>query len=86
VATQRGVLFAYNADHLAWIKGFVAAGLRERRVGNGMSNRSIASRLPAWSKAAKNREEVVRALTRLRRRLVESAKSPTRAAHRERRP
>jgi hypothetical protein len=69
--TRHGVLFAFNARHLDWIEAFVAAGLRERRRGDGMANRSIASRLPAWVKAGKNREAVLRAIGRLRRRLVE---------------
>ena len=60
--TRHGVLYAYNAAHLDWIEAFVAAPLRERRIGDGRANRSIASRLPAWVKAAKNREEVLRAL------------------------
>lgn len=71
--TRHGVLYAYNVAHLDWIEGFVAAGLRERRIEAGMANRSIASRLPAWIKAAKNREEVLRALARLRRRLAAPA-------------
>ena len=69
--TRHGVLFAFNARHLDWIEAFVAAGLRERRRGDGMANRSIASRLPASVKAGKNREAVLRAIGRLRRRLVE---------------
>lgn len=71
--TRHGVLHAYNAAHLDWIEGFVAAGLRERRIGDGMANRSIASRLPAWVKSAKNRDDVVRALARMRRRLAAPA-------------
>jgi hypothetical protein len=54
------------------IARIVAAPLRERRVEHGSANRSIASRLPVWVKAAKNREEVLRALARLRRRLAEA--------------
>jgi hypothetical protein len=71
--TRHGVLYAYNAAHLDWIESFVAAGLRERRIDQGMANRSIASRLPAWVKAAKNRDDVLRALARLRRRLAGAA-------------
>jgi hypothetical protein len=67
VPTRHGMLFAHNADHLAWIEAFVAAGLRERCAGGKPSSRSIASRLPRWVKSAKNRDEVVRALLRLRR-------------------
>jgi hypothetical protein len=68
--TRHGVLYAYNAVHLDWIEAFVAAPLRERRIATGRANRSIASRLPAWVKAAKNREDVLRALARMRRGLA----------------
>ena len=70
--TRHGVLYAYNAAHLDWIEAFVAAPLRERRIDRGMANRSIASRLPTWIKAAKNRDDVLRALGRLRRCLAEA--------------
>lgn len=65
--TRYGMLYAYNAAHLDWIEAFVAAPLRERRIPVGRANRSIASRLPVWVKAAKNREDVLRALARMRR-------------------
>ena len=68
--TRHGLLYAYNAAHLDWIEAFVAAPLRERRIADGIANRSVASRLPPWVKSAKNREEVLRALARLRRRLA----------------
>jgi len=68
--TRHGVLFAYNGDHLAWIEAYVAAPLRERRIDSGRANRSIVSRLPQWVKSAKNREDVLRAVARLRRSLV----------------
>jgi hypothetical protein len=71
--TRHGVLYAYNAAHLDWIEGFVAAPLRERRIAHGIANRSVASRLPAWVKVAKNRDDVLRALGRMRRRLAASA-------------
>ena len=70
--TRHGVLYAYGRAHLDWIEAFVAAPLRERRVEHGSANRSITSRLPLWVKASKNREEVLRALGRLRRRLAEA--------------
>jgi hypothetical protein len=68
--TRHGVLYAYNSAHLDWIEAFVAAPLRERRVEHGSANRSIASRLPVWVKSAKNREEVLRAVARMRRGLA----------------
>jgi hypothetical protein len=68
--TRHGMLYAYNSAHLDWIEAFVAAPLRERRVESGSANRSIASRLPPWVKSAKNREEVLRAVARMRRGLA----------------
>lgn len=62
------VLWAYNAEHLAFVRDFVAAPIRER-VPN--ANSSLASRLPAWIKLARNREAVLRAVVRLERRLGE---------------
>jgi hypothetical protein len=72
--TRHGMLYAYNAAHLDWIEAFVAAPLRERRIAAGRANRSIASRLPAWVKAAKNRADVLRALARMRRGLADPAR------------
>jgi DNA-directed RNA polymerase subunit RPC12/RpoP len=72
VPTRHGVLFAYNEDHLDAIEGFVAAELRERRRGELGWSKSSMVRLPPWVKSAKNREDVLRALARLRRRLVDA--------------
>ena len=68
--TRHGVIYAYNGDHLDWIEAYVGASLRERRPERGELNRSVASRLPQWVKLARNREDVLRALARLRRRLA----------------
>jgi len=62
------ILWAYNAEHLAYLRGFVTAQLRERAP--GASTRSTASRLPHWMITAKNRDEVTRGLERLERLLV----------------
>jgi hypothetical protein len=68
-----GTLWAYNERHLEFLEAFVGARLRERvRDGeHGWSNKSLASRLPSWMKAAKNRDEVRKGLGRLRSRLQE---------------
>ena len=67
-------LWAYNDRHLEFLEEFVGARLRERvRDGeHGWSNGSLASRLPSWMKAAKNREHVLTGLSRLRARLPET--------------
>jgi hypothetical protein len=65
------VLWAYNEAHLAYLEDFVRARLRERQRDPkyGWSNHSVASRLPQWMKAGKNREVVLKGLGRLRSRL-----------------
>lgn len=58
-------LWAVNEQHLSFMEAYVAAGVRE----TGSFNSTIASRLPAWIKSGKNREDVLRALAKLRSRL-----------------
>lgn len=60
-------LWAFNARHLAYIKQFLEAGLRERR---GTANASVISRLPVWMKDAKRRDHALRAVERLQRSLT----------------
>lgn len=63
------LLWAYNGEHLAWLKGFVAAKHRERSRDEkwGWSNQEMASRLPLWIKSAHNREKVLSTIARLER-------------------
>jgi predicted RNA-binding Zn-ribbon protein involved in translation (DUF1610 family) len=65
-------LAARNATHLEYLEGFVRAGLRERvpDAESGWSNRALVSRLPKWMQAAGNRDEVLRCIERLKRRLA----------------
>ena len=60
-------LWVYNGLHLAWLMGFVSAGLRERSRDpkSGWSNQALASRLPRWMTSAKNRDRVLKALNKL---------------------
>jgi hypothetical protein len=67
-------LWAYNTEHLDFLEQYVAATLRERTRRDGTPlreprtarNGSIASRLPAWIKSAKNREAVLKGIGKLR--------------------
>jgi hypothetical protein len=61
-------LWAFNARHLAYLKEFLQADLRERR---GTAHASVVSHLPGWLKQAKHRDEALRAVGRLERLLVE---------------
>lgn len=64
---RSGVVWAYNPEHLAYLKSWVAAPLRSRRkdAEYGWSNSSYLSRLPAWLKSSKNRGELVSVLSHL---------------------
>ncbi|GAA4058936.1 hypothetical protein [Streptomyces shaanxiensis] len=65
--TRHGEVWAYNLEHLDLLRRFVAASLRERppwyEHGRKMT---YVARLPAWIKRAKNRDEVLRAIDRIR--------------------
>lgn len=65
IESNEGTLWAYNLAHLSVIEAYVAAPLRER---NGLPNQnnSLASRLPKWVSAAKNRDYLLRLIGRVR--------------------
>lgn len=68
--TRHGVLYAYNAAHLAHIEDYMAGTLREERPDDtGLRNRSVVSRLPRWAKLARNRDDILKAISRARARL-----------------
>jgi hypothetical protein len=62
------ILWAYNLRHLDFIEEFVRAKSRERTPDEkyGWSNRSLFSRLPKWIKSRQNREEVLKAIAKIR--------------------
>ena len=61
-------LWACNPSHLAYVESYVAADLRQRRrhPAYGWSNTSLPSRLPRWLVLRKHRDEVLRAVERLK--------------------
>jgi len=64
---RHGVVYAVNEEQLAYLESFIAAGLRERRRGaHGWANSSYISRLPDWTKSAKNRADLLRCIGRLK--------------------
>lgn len=65
-------LWAYNLRHLEFIEAFVRAKLRERKPDElyGWSNRSLFSRLPKWIQSGKNREEIIKAIAKIRKSVV----------------
>lgn len=65
--TRHGTLYAYNAEHLEYLASYIGGRLRREIPGtSSLRNRSQLSRLPAWVKSAKNREELLKAIERLR--------------------
>jgi len=66
------LLWAYNAEHLRYLQGYVGAQLRERRQNEAgaRSNGSLASRLPKWLQQAKNREQALRCIEKLKQKLA----------------
>jgi hypothetical protein len=57
-------LWAFNRRHLDLLVDYVAARLRER--GPEPGGMTLVARLPEWLKSARNRDEVLRVIDRLR--------------------
>ncbi|MFJ4791024.1 hypothetical protein [Streptomyces sp. NPDC088794] len=71
VETRHGWLWAYDLEHLDLISRFVQARLRERAPWYDTGRKmTLVARLPVWIKRAKNRDDVLRAIGRLRERAV----------------
>lgn len=64
--TRSGSIWAYNAHHLSHLEQYIRATLREGTTVSG----SYFSRLPAWVKSAKNRAMVLKAIERLKPRML----------------
>ncbi len=62
-------LWAYNEEHLARLRAYVAATLRERTIS---SRGGMISKLPSWMSAAKNRDAVLSCIDRLERKFERS--------------
>lgn len=59
-------LWALNERHLNYLRAFVMSTDRTREFPSPPGSRQLADRLPAWMVEAKHRDEVLRALDRLR--------------------
>ena len=55
-------LWAYNRPHLAYLKRYIEADLRDECPS---PNTGLARYLPQWMKSAKNRDEVLRGIEKL---------------------
>lgn len=68
-------LWAVNLQHLDFLENYVGAALRQRLPN---MNQSMASRLSQWMKDAKNRDEILVCIKRLRDQLRDSGYRPNR--------
>jgi hypothetical protein len=58
-------LWAYNYEHLDFLKAHIESKLRERNLTTILNN-SIGSRLPRWMTAKKNRQAVLKCIAQLK--------------------
>lgn len=56
------IFWAYNYNHLEYLKKYVSAKLREERV---MTKHSMTQKLPDFIKLAKNRDKILKSIERL---------------------
>lgn len=59
-------LWVWNVEHLDVLEGYIGARLRERGPVEGHGRASMLEKLPTWMKLAKNRDELLKAIDRLR--------------------
>lgn len=59
-------LWALNTEHLDLLESYAGATLREDPLPSSVRRMTILAKLPAWLKSAKHRDEVQRAIRRLR--------------------
>jgi DNA-directed RNA polymerase subunit RPC12/RpoP len=58
------LLWAYNYEHLGFLRNYVEAKIRERN-GQEYFNKSLGSRLPKWLTSKNNRQEVLKIIDKL---------------------
>jgi hypothetical protein len=66
-AVKNDVFWAYNRIHLADIRAYVQATLRERQIRSGTT---MVERLPNFIKVAKNREAILKIISQLERKVA----------------
>ncbi|WP_201377334.1 hypothetical protein [Ktedonobacter sp. SOSP1-52] len=67
------ILWAFNEEHLSFLERYITAKQRLKFSAEGqIRNATMASRLPSWIKSAKNRDEVLKGIARLKKLLEKS--------------
>ncbi|MBX9697582.1 MAG: hypothetical protein K2X53_05820 [Alphaproteobacteria bacterium] len=64
IAIRNKVLWFYNLAHLEYVESYLQADIRERSKDAG--NGSVISRLPAWIKQSKSREDVMKKISKIK--------------------
>jgi hypothetical protein len=62
ISLDNNIFWAYNFNHLAYLKIYVSAKLRDEK---GISKYSMTQKLPNFIKLAKNRSKIVKMIERL---------------------
>lgn len=62
IPIDANILWAYNHEHLSFLKNYVGAKLREEDI---VSKYSLRQKLPNFIKLAKNRERILKAIEKL---------------------
>lgn len=62
IPVDENILWAYNFEHLAYLKTYVSAKLREAASGG---KHALAWKLPNFIKVAKNRDKILKGIERL---------------------
>jgi hypothetical protein len=67
-------LWAYNLKHLNLIEDYVGAELRAHTQNEefGWSNKGLVNFLPQWMTSSKNRDSILKVITKLKRKLLTS--------------
>jgi hypothetical protein len=61
------ILWVFNKEHLSFLESYVAAKQRIKiTASGGIRNKTLSNRLPTWIKKAKNRDEIIKGITRLK--------------------
>lgn len=64
------VLWALNEPHLDYLERFISSTTRDRDFPSPPGARGLAYKLPRWMQLARNRQELLRTISRLRSRLA----------------
>ncbi|MFP8905020.1 hypothetical protein [Streptomyces atacamensis] len=76
--TRHGLLLAHNPEHLDLIERYVRASLRERAHWHDIgTEKTLVASLPVWIKRGRNRDEVLRAVGRVRAASPDSRRAAT---------